>query len=135
MLFRSDRIRLHKVTPDVYDWYAAADAFILASDVESLPRSMMEAMAFEAVPIVSAVFGVPELLTDGETGILFQPSSESSVEDALRRYLSLEPSARERLAVRGRELIEKERSSQRYAAEVRQLIDRLVADPSALPLG
>ncbi|HEX3333208.1 MAG TPA: glycosyltransferase [Acidimicrobiales bacterium] len=66
----ADRVHLVDVTPDIFCWYEIADLLLCASDLESLPRSMIEAMAFE-LPIVSTdVFGISELIEDGKTGWL-----------------------------------------------------------------
>src|SRR5207302_10652149 len=48
----ADRVRVERVSPDIYEWYGCADAFVLASDVESMPRSVLEAMAF-GVPVIA----------------------------------------------------------------------------------
>ena len=90
-----DRVRLIPVTPDIDDWYLAADAFVIASDVESLPRSMLEAMAFGTPVLATAVFGVPEIVEDGINGLLFDPSSVTSAAAALQRVLRMERSERQ----------------------------------------
>lgn len=52
------------------DWFAAADLTILPSFYEGLPMTVLEALA-EGCPIVAtAVDGTPEIIRDGETGIL-----------------------------------------------------------------
>lgn len=66
-------VRLIRVTPELDDWYAAADVFVSVSDVESMPRTMLEAMARELPVLASRVFGVGELVEDGQTGWLFPP--------------------------------------------------------------
>jgi glycosyltransferase involved in cell wall biosynthesis len=67
------RIRIEPVTSDAYRFFTIADFFVSASDLESLPRTFMEAMAFE-VPIVAAdVFGVPDLVEDTISGWLTRP--------------------------------------------------------------
>jgi len=44
-----------------------ADLLLCASDIESLPRSILEAMAFE-LPVVSTdAFGIADLIDDGRT--------------------------------------------------------------------
>jgi glycosyltransferase involved in cell wall biosynthesis len=127
------RLRLIPVTEDIDPWYFVADGFILTSDTESLPRSMLEAMAY-GVPLVgSSVFGVPELLTDGDTGILVEPNSLASITGGLHRFLSLSPAEREKMGSRGRELVRGERSSANYAAAYKTLFQGLIRDPQALP--
>ena len=126
-----DRIRIIPVTPDIDAWYSAADAFMLASDVESLPRSMMEAMAFGLPVIAPRVFGIPEMIDDGDTGLLFDPTSLAEIEATLRRFLTLSTTRRLDIGTRGKELVERTRSSAHYGNEVAQLINRLIKDPGA----
>ncbi|WP_066514906.1 glycosyltransferase family 4 protein [Curtobacterium ammoniigenes] len=120
-------------TPDIYDWYALADAFVLASDVESLPRSMIEAMAFGLPIIGTDVFGVGELVHDRETGMLFAPSSLADAERALRRFLDLGAVERQEMGDRAQAVAELTRSSKGYATTFRALIDALVDDPTVVP--
>ena len=58
---------------DTYPWYRAADLLVSASDIESLPRSVLEAMCFRVPVLATSIFGLPELISDGETGFLFEP--------------------------------------------------------------
>ena len=51
------RIRVFPTVADPYSWYALADSFVLLSVVESMPRSIMEAMAFGLPVLASSVFG------------------------------------------------------------------------------
>ena len=64
------RIRIEPVQRDVHRWYHACDVLVSASDVESLPRSMLEAMAFGRPVASAAVFGIPELVEEGVSGFL-----------------------------------------------------------------
>lgn len=52
---------------------ARADAFVLPSLMEGLPVVLMEAMACGKPVIAPAVAGIPELVRDGDTGLLFRP--------------------------------------------------------------
>ncbi len=82
------QIRVEPVQPDTYQWYHSADVLVCGSDVESLPRSMLEAMAFE-MPIAStAVFGIPELVTDGVDGFLCASRDLLSLRTMLERVTS-----------------------------------------------
>ena len=51
-----------------------SDLLVCASDVESLPRTVLEAMAWELPVLATAVYGLPELIEDGETGWLCRPA-------------------------------------------------------------
>ncbi len=82
------QIRLEPVTADTYSWYRSADVLVSASDVESLPRSFLEAMCFGLPVAAASVFGIPELIQDGGTGFLFRPRDLGAMVDAVRRVLS-----------------------------------------------
>jgi D-inositol-3-phosphate glycosyltransferase len=119
------QVRLIPVTPDIEDWYRAADAFVLASDVESLPRSMLEAMAFGTPVLAASVFGVPEIIEDGVNGILLEPSSVGSAAEALERVLRMSPAERQELGDAGRQTVMANRSSLLYAQHYRALFSAL----------
>ena len=123
-----ERVRLIPVTPDIDDWYLAADAFILASDVESLPRSMLEVMAFGTPVIAPAVFGVSEVVDDGINGLLFDPTSVASAADAMRRFLQIPRVRREEMGEAGRRTMELNRASANYARDFRALFTALASD-------
>ena len=95
-----DRIRLVPVVSDIYVWYLMADALVSVSDVESLPRSVLEAMAFEVPVLAASVFGLPELIEDGVNGLLCAPCDIGALVGGLRRLLSLSPEERARLGAR-----------------------------------
>lgn len=80
-----ERILIEPVQPDTYRWYHAADVLVSGSDIESLPRSMIEAMAFGRPIASTAVFGVPELVTDGETGFLCESRDVRALRSMLER--------------------------------------------------
>jgi glycosyltransferase involved in cell wall biosynthesis len=86
-----DRIRIDPVTTDIYRYYAIADFLVSASDLESVPRSFMEAMAFD-LPIVAAdAFGVGELLQDSVTGWLTRPRDLEGLVGLLHSVLTRPP--------------------------------------------
>jgi len=55
--------------------YSRADVVVLTSASEGIPATLMEAMAMEKLVLAPAITGIPELITDGETGFLYRPGS------------------------------------------------------------
>jgi glycosyltransferase involved in cell wall biosynthesis len=82
--------------PDAAPWYDDCDAYVLCSDWEGLPLTIIEAMRAGRAVIATASGGVAELVTDGVTGYTVPPGDEqalagrlaqlSSDRDTLRRF-------------------------------------------------
>jgi len=67
----------HGTTSDSFKYLNEADIFILPSLYEGMPITLIEAMG-TALPIVaSKVGGIPDMIKDGEEGLLCEPTSES----------------------------------------------------------
>jgi glycosyltransferase involved in cell wall biosynthesis len=95
---------------------AASDVLVLPSFMEGLPIVLMEAMALGTPVIASRVAGVPELVVDGESGLLFTPSDWDGLADCLRR-LSSDQALRERLAAGARSAV-RDHFDIRHSAQV-----------------
>jgi glycosyltransferase involved in cell wall biosynthesis len=92
------RVRIEPIQPDTYRWYQACDVLLCGSDVESLPRTMLEAMAFERAVASTAVFGIPELVDDGVDGFLCRARDQLAMRTMLERVVD---TSREELAAMG----------------------------------
>jgi D-inositol-3-phosphate glycosyltransferase len=126
----AERIDLIGVTPDVQRWYGIADILVCASDVESLPRTVLEAMLWEVPVLATEVFGLPELITDGETGWLYRSRDLGAMADGLDRALTADAEERHRIAGAARRLVEERHSLPRYGEEVATLLrDAVAAEP------
>jgi glycosyltransferase involved in cell wall biosynthesis len=66
----SDRCSFVGKQPKIVDYLSAADVLLLPSEQESFGLAALEAMACEVPVVASRVGGVPEVVTDGETGFL-----------------------------------------------------------------
>jgi glycosyltransferase involved in cell wall biosynthesis len=71
-------------TQQVADWLRAIDIFVLPSLSEALSNSLMEAMASGCCVVASSVGGNPELVSHGETGMLFAPRDAVGLAGVLR---------------------------------------------------
>ena len=83
----SSRVHLVPVTRDVGDFLELADIFVNASDVESLPRSILEAIAAGVPVLATDVFGTGELIRDGVSGWLMTANDHTSITAGLLRAL------------------------------------------------
>ncbi|HEX6034074.1 MAG TPA: glycogen/starch synthase, partial [Anaerolineales bacterium] len=71
--------------------YGGSDVFLMPSRYEPCGISQMIAMRYGSVPLVRAVGGLHDTVTDGETGFVFVDAKVKSFNDALRRALQLYP--------------------------------------------
>jgi len=90
---------------DVGDILADADIFVLASRWEGLPGAVMEAMAAGLPVVATRVGGLPEVVVDGETGILVTPEDSRALADAMKTLAVSSSLARE-FGVAGRRRLE-----------------------------
>lgn len=66
---------------------AASDILVLSSFMEGLPIVIMEAMAVGTAVIATRVAGIPELVEDGKSGVLFTPSKWDELANCMRHLL------------------------------------------------
>jgi Glycosyltransferase len=73
--------------PRLVAMLARSALFALPSEIDKSPYSVLEAM-FAGLPVVSTpVGGIPEMVLDGETGLLVAPGDDLAIADAIERIL------------------------------------------------
>ncbi len=84
-----DRVRFFGALPreQALAHVRAADAVVLSSAWENFPHGVVEALALGTPVIATRVGGVPEVVHDGENGLLVAPGDVDAFAGALRRYL------------------------------------------------
>ena len=88
--------------PRIVDYLSASDVLLLPSDQESFGLAALEAMACEVPVVASRVGGVPEVVTDGETGFLSGVGDVDKMADDAGRLLA-DPELRTTMGRRARE--------------------------------
>lgn len=121
----ADRIHVLPMTPDVQPWFGVADLLACPSDIESLPRTVLEAMAWETPVLATSVFGLRELIEDGKSGWLCEARDLDALTEALDRALSSGQEERRRIGRTGRALVERRHSLHDYGREVATLLHEL----------
>jgi glycosyltransferase involved in cell wall biosynthesis len=81
----------------VLELFRGADAAVLSSAWENFPHTVVEALAVGTPVVSTAVGGVPEVVRDGENGLLVPVGDEDALAAALQR-ISGDPALRARLA-------------------------------------
>lgn len=87
------------------DLYCLPCVWAADNDVDGLPQMLMEAMGCGLPVISTRLVGIPDLVVDGETGLLVEPNDAVQLADAIQRIIHDEVLA-ERLALAGRKCIE-----------------------------
>ena len=103
------------------------DVFVLPSLNEGISNTILESMASGLPVIATNAGGNPELVADGETGILVSPSDAEELANALRRYAE-DPSLAAKHGARGRERAEQEFSVDRMIAGYLEVYDELTGE-------
>jgi glycosyltransferase involved in cell wall biosynthesis len=77
--------------------FRAVDVAVLSSDWENFPHTVVEALAVGTPVVATAVGGVPEVVVDGENGLLVPPGDVAALAAALRT-ITVDDALRGRLA-------------------------------------
>jgi len=125
-----DRVELPGPRPQREIIEAVQDAAVFAAPCvvggdgnrDGLPTVLLEAMALGTPCVSTDVTGIPEILRDGETGLMVPQHDPAALADAIERLLG-HPTLRVELADRARRLIEEEFDVHRNAALLREVFE------------
>jgi glycosyltransferase involved in cell wall biosynthesis len=97
----ADAVVLTGSRDDVPELLPAFDVFALSSRFEGLPIALLEAMATGLACVATTVGGIPEVVTDGDDGVLVPPADPDRLAAALVALLR-DPGRRAELGCRAR---------------------------------
>ncbi len=110
---------------DLGDYYALMDVFALASEREAFGLVNAEAMRCGLPVVATRVGGIPEIVLDGDTGLLVAPRDVDGLANSIRRLLSDE-SLRIRMGAAGKLRADREFAAEVYSARVHDLYQFLL---------
>ena len=117
---------------DLPSLYRNAEAVVIPSRNEGLPRVALEAGACGTVSVATRVGGLPEVIEDTATGFLVEPESPAALADALMRTLRLPPEDRQRMGAAARRRIAEHFNHDRTVTDYEDLFQSFAA-PAAQP--
>ena len=103
----------------VLDYMRCCDVFVLPSRAEGMSNALLEAMACGAAPIATRVGAAPEMIEDGENGILINPGDVAGLGGAIEALIRDEAS-RHRMAANAART-----TAERYG--IGRVVDRIEA--------
>jgi len=80
---------------DIGELLSTMNLFVLPSHLEGLCTSLMDAMLMKRPIVATTAGGIPEVVTDKETGILVPPKNSKALADAMIQLLSNKEEAKE----------------------------------------
>jgi glycosyltransferase involved in cell wall biosynthesis len=103
----------------------AMDIFAMPSTWEGFGVSAVEASAMELPVVASNIHGIPDVVVDGETGLLVPPREPQALANALER-LAGNPELRRRMGAAGRAFVAAHYRWEDNAAQMAKLYQRAV---------
>jgi len=132
----SERVHFAGYQAHPQPYYGLMDIFALTSRTEGMPLAVLEAWAAGRPVVASRVGGLPELIADGQTGLLFDPPDVAALAGHLRALLT-DPHRAQRLGLAGQVLVRQRfdvaTMAQSYQRHYRQLLGHDAPACSATP--
>lgn len=122
----ADRVVWAGFREDVPDLLRLCDVFVLPSVNEPFGRVIIEAMAAGKPVVATRSGGVPEIVVEGETGLLVPPGDEAALAGALVELLA-DPARALRMGAAGTARARERFDVTRVAASVQQVYEEVLA--------
>jgi glycosyltransferase involved in cell wall biosynthesis len=121
------RVRILGPRADSVDLLALSDVVVLPSvAAEGLPIVLLEALALGKPVVATRVGGIPEVIQDGETGLLVPPGDPPALADAISALLA-DPTRAAAMAARGRAAVRARLTADAMVRQIERLYVELAA--------
>ena len=114
--------------PDVLALHKAFDIFAMSSVTEGLGTSLLDAMAAAKPIVATATGGIPEVVVDGQTGLLVPPRDHAAMADAIVTLLK-DDDLRRRMGQAGRKRACSQFSAERMVQDTLRVYQRVALHP------
>lgn len=113
---KSGWLHYHGYQKDVRPFIARAHCFVLPSWHEGMANTNLECAAMARPVITSRIHGCMEAVEEGVSGLLCQPKNSESLYQSMRRFLTLDASARAEMGKAGRRKMEAQFDKEKVVA-------------------
>jgi L-malate glycosyltransferase len=114
--------------PDVLSLHKAFDVFVMSSVTEGLGTSLLDAMACRKPIVATTAGGIPEVVKDGETGLLVPPRDHAAMAQAIVRLLQ-DPALRALMGHAGWRHVHERFSAERMVQDTLRVYERVARYP------
>lgn len=128
----ADAVVFHGPVPygeKLFELFRAADIHVISSLSEGLPRIIAEGRAFSLPTVATTVGGIPDVIRDGEDGLLVPPADAQALARAIRRLIDDAP-LRRRIVARSYEVAQQS-TAEYHAERLARLISEAIAASKA----
>ena len=120
--------RLHSPIKNVEQLYHETDVVCLPSLYEGTPNVVCEAMACGIPVLVSKIGDNSRLVEEGQTGLLFDPSSARDIADTILQFANKPYEVRREMGIMGRKraeiLLSSDSAVDRHVELIREILDK-----------
>ncbi len=120
-----DRVIFTGFQEDVPSVSAALDVVVLATRKETFGLSLIECMAQEIAPLATNAGGVPEIIMNGENGLLVEPFNPLALQKALERLIG-DAAYRKRLAASARRTVEEKFNLSQHLTGLEKIFSHVI---------
>ena len=122
-----ERVRMVGFLKNAAATFSCFDFLVMPSLTEGLPITLLEAMRARLPVIASRVGGIPQLLTDGVSGLLVAPNNENELAARIRELAGSQSQRRE-LALAAWTIFNEKFSSTQMAMAYQQVYVKALTD-------
>ena len=125
-----ERVSLLGLRQDMPALYVASDAFVLSSAWEGMPNVVLEAMASSTPVVATSVGAVPEMIADGESGLIVPPRDPEALAEAMEHMMALSHIRRQAVGAAGYARVLSDFSRESVIDKWEDLFEQLLAGKS-----